>query len=39
MLENHPQRDEIRLENVLAALGNPLRMSVVAILAEGGEYT
>jgi DNA-binding transcriptional ArsR family regulator len=39
MLENHPQRAEIRLENVLAALGNPMRMSVVSILAEGGEYT
>lgn len=39
MLENHPQRDEIRLENVLAALGNPMRMSVVNILADGGEHT
>jgi len=39
MLENHPQRDDIRLENVLAALGNPMRMSVVAILADGGEHT
>ena len=39
MLENHPQRAEIRLENVLAALGNPLRMSVVSILAGGGEHS
>ncbi|MDI9219622.1 helix-turn-helix transcriptional regulator [Pantoea sp. EA-12] len=39
MLENHPQRADIRLENVLAALGNPMRMSVVSTLAAGGEYT
>lgn len=39
MLENHPQRADIRLENVLAALGNPMRMSVVSILADGGEHT
>ena len=36
MLENHPSRDAIRLENVLAALGNPMRMAVVALLAQGG---
>lgn len=35
MLENHPSRDAIRLENVLAALGNPMRMAVVALLAQG----
>ncbi|MCW0321769.1 ArsR/SmtB family transcription factor [Pantoea dispersa] len=35
MLENHPSRDVIRLENVLAALGNPMRMAVVALLAQG----
>ncbi|WP_312179381.1 helix-turn-helix transcriptional regulator [Pantoea sp. CTOTU46764] len=39
MLENHPQRDEIRLENVLVALGNPMRMTVISILADGGEHT
>ncbi|ORM61853.1 transcriptional regulator [Pantoea rodasii] len=39
MLDNHPQCNEIRLEQVLAALGNPMRMSVVSILADGGEHT
>ena len=39
MLENHPKRDEIQLENVLAALGNPLRLTVLRILADDGEHT
>lgn len=39
MLENHPLRADIRLEHVLAALGNPMRMSVVNTLAAGGEHT
>lgn len=39
MLDNHPQRDEIRLEQVLAALGNPMRMAVITLLADGGEHT
>ncbi|MDE1186656.1 MAG: helix-turn-helix transcriptional regulator [Pantoea sp.] len=38
-MTRHPQRTEIRLENVLAALGNPMRMTVVSILADGGEHT
>lgn len=37
MLENHPSRAAIRLENVLAALGNPMRLAVIALLAEEGE--
>ena len=37
MLPNHPEREQIRLENVLAALGNPLRLSIVRVLAESGE--
>ena len=38
MLPNHPERGQIRLENVLNALGNPLRLTVVRALAAGGEY-
>ncbi|MDF7659172.1 helix-turn-helix transcriptional regulator [Erwiniaceae bacterium L1_54_6] len=38
-MTRHPQRAEIRLESVLAALGNPMRMTVVSILADGGEHT
>lgn len=34
---NHPDRDQIRLESVLLALGNPLRLTVVRALADGGE--
>ncbi|QCR38047.1 helix-turn-helix transcriptional regulator [Nissabacter sp. SGAir0207] len=38
MIVNHPERDQIRLENVLTALGNPLRLTVVRVLAGGGEH-
>lgn len=38
MTPNHPDRDQIRLENVLTALGNPLRLTVVRVLAGGGEH-
>jgi DNA-binding transcriptional ArsR family regulator len=37
MTPNHPDRDQIRLENVLLALGNPLRLTVVRALAAGEE--
>ncbi|CNH20720.1 ArsR family transcriptional regulator [Yersinia massiliensis] len=38
MIANHPEREQIRLENVLTALGNPLRLAVVRRLAAGGEH-
>lgn len=37
MIPNHPERADIRLENVLTALGNPLRLAIVRQLAQGGE--
>lgn len=37
MIANHPEREQIRLENVLFALGNPLRLDIVRTLADGGE--
>lgn len=37
MLGDHPERDDIRLDQVLTALGNPLRLAVVRVLAQGGE--
>ncbi|RKQ38961.1 helix-turn-helix transcriptional regulator [Enterobacter sp. R1(2018)] len=37
MIANHPEREQIRLENVLFALGNPLRLDIVRTLAERGE--
>ena len=40
MLANHPERAAIRLENVLTALGNPLRLAIVrqlALLERGSE--
>ncbi|WP_263139874.1 helix-turn-helix transcriptional regulator [Pseudomonas sp. RIT-PI-AD] len=37
MIPNHPDCEQIRLENVLTALGNPLRLAVVRALASGGE--
>ncbi|MCT4706753.1 helix-turn-helix domain-containing protein [Enterobacteriaceae bacterium H11S18] len=37
MIANHPEREQIRLENVLFALGNPLRLDIIRTLAEQGE--
>ena len=37
MLANHPDREQIRLEHLLNALGNPLRLAVVRALAAGHE--
>ncbi|WP_324195165.1 ArsR/SmtB family transcription factor [Nocardia puris] len=39
MLANHPDRDQIQLANVLAALGNPVRLRILATLADGAEHT
>lgn len=33
----HPERDQLRLEDVLAALGNPLRLQIVCQLAQAEE--
>lgn len=33
----HPERDQLRLEDVLAALGNPLRLRIVCQLAQADE--
>ena len=35
----HPERAQIQLANVLAAMGSPLRLRIVRVLADGGEYT
>ncbi|MGI4836322.1 MAG: ArsR/SmtB family transcription factor [Janthinobacterium lividum] len=35
---NHPNIEQIRLENVLTALGNPLRLTVLKVLADGSEH-
>lgn len=35
MIANHPERQQIRLEKVLTALGHPLRLAVVRKLAAG----
>ncbi|MGU3412569.1 ArsR/SmtB family transcription factor [Enterobacteriaceae bacterium C34A] len=37
MIANHPEREQIRLENVLFALGNALRLEIVKTLADGSE--
>lgn len=37
MITPHPQTDDIRLEDVLSALGNPLRLQIVRMLADTGE--
>lgn len=37
MIANHPEAEQIRLENVLFALGNLLRLEIVQTLARQGE--
>ena len=37
MQNHHPDTDQFRLENVLFALGNPLRLAIVDTLARKGE--
>jgi len=39
MIIQHPDQEKIRLEHVLAALGNPMRMMVVTVLSDGAEHT
>ncbi|MBG6247664.1 MULTISPECIES: ArsR/SmtB family transcription factor [Symbiopectobacterium] len=39
MIAHHPDPEQIRLENVLLALGNPVRLEVVRILAQQGEQS
>jgi len=34
----HPDRDQIRIDHVLTALGNPVRLAVVRVLDAGGEH-
>ncbi len=36
MIPNHPEPEQFRLENVLFALGNPLRLAMIHRLADGG---
>ncbi|MGW0531814.1 ArsR/SmtB family transcription factor [Streptomyces sp. NPDC003032] len=35
---HHPTPDQIRVDEVMSALGNPLRLKVVRVLADGGEH-
>ncbi|RKT82932.1 DNA-binding transcriptional regulator, ArsR family [Saccharopolyspora antimicrobica] len=37
MAARHPERDQIRLEEVLSALGNPIRLNIARILGTQGE--
>ncbi|HDT0686764.1 TPA: helix-turn-helix transcriptional regulator [Klebsiella aerogenes] len=39
MIANHPEREQIRLENVLFALGNPLRLEIIRTLSDGREQS
>ncbi|MET8697961.1 helix-turn-helix transcriptional regulator [Kitasatospora sp. NPDC004723] len=38
MSYRHPAREQIRIEHVLTALGNPVRLSAVRVLNGGGEH-
>ncbi|GGZ50477.1 transcriptional regulator [Streptomyces inusitatus] len=38
MIPRHPDRDQIRIESVLSALGSPMRLAVVRVLDAGGEH-
>lgn len=39
MIPNHPEPEQIQLENVLFALGNLLRLAIVRRLADGSELS
>lgn len=39
MIPNHPEPEQIVLENVLFALGNPLRLAIIRRLADGSELS
>ena len=38
MIANHPEREQIRLENVLLP-GNPLRLEIIRTLSDGSEQS
>ncbi|AUY53273.1 helix-turn-helix domain-containing protein [Streptomyces sp. CB01881] len=38
MSYRHPDPEQIRIENVLSALGSPVRLAVVRVLDAGGEH-
>lgn len=38
MIPRHPNRDEIMIENVLSALGNPIRLRILAALSDDQEH-
>jgi DNA-binding transcriptional ArsR family regulator len=38
MAYRHPDRDQIRIEDVLTALGSPVRLAAVRVLDGGGEH-
>ncbi|MFF0244329.1 ArsR/SmtB family transcription factor [Streptosporangium sandarakinum] len=38
MAFRHPHRDQIRIEDVLSALGNTVRLAAVRVLDAGGEH-
>ncbi|MFH8933087.1 ArsR/SmtB family transcription factor [Streptomyces griseosporeus] len=37
-MSRHPDRDQIRIDGVLSALGSPVRLAVVRVLDAGGEH-
>ncbi|WP_234636476.1 ArsR/SmtB family transcription factor [Allorhizobium ampelinum] len=38
MKSYHPKREEIRLDSVLTALGSPVRLAAIKVIAEVGEH-
>lgn len=38
MAFRHPDREQIRIDDLLSALGNPLRLAVVRVLDGGGKH-
>jgi len=39
MIPNHPEPEQIQLEKVLFALGNPLRLTILRLIADGSELS
>ncbi|MEV4007483.1 helix-turn-helix transcriptional regulator [Actinomadura sp. NPDC049753] len=38
MRYRHPDRQQIRIDGVLTALGHPVRLAAIRVLDEGGEH-
>jgi len=38
-MKYHPSSEQLRLDNVMVALGHPIRLAVIRVLADGAEHS